>query len=63
MLLTGISYHHQDHVLVIALDTPGGLPEAVEHIPTHSASWSPAWMTGSTVIEVEDSQGHQTIVR
>src|SRR3954453_22065372 len=34
-LLTGISYDHKDDVLVIGLDTPGGLPEDIEHPAYH----------------------------
>ena len=64
VLLAGISYDHKDDVIVIGLDTPGGLPEEVEHLV-----WNPQRVMvtglddGSTVIEVEDAEGHQTIVR
>jgi hypothetical protein len=63
-LLTGISYDHKDDVLVIGLDTPGGLPEEVEHIVYHPLRVMVTSMEdGSTVIDVEDAERHQTIIR
>jgi hypothetical protein len=64
VLLTGISYDHKDDVLVIGLDTPGGLPEEVEHIVHHPQRVMVTSMEdGSTAIGVEDAEGHQTIIR
>jgi hypothetical protein len=63
-LLTGISYDHKDDVFVIGLDTPGGLPEDVEHLVYHPQRVMVTGLEdGSTVIDVEDAEGHQTIVR
>ena len=63
-LLTGVSYDHKDDVLVIGLDTPGGLPEDVEHLVYHPQR---VMVTGledrSSVIDVEDAERHQTIIR
>src|SRR3954470_8340523 len=64
VLLTGISYDHKDDVLVIGLDTPGGLPEEVEHIVDHPQRVMVTSMEdGSTAIDVEDAEGHQTLLR
>jgi molybdopterin-guanine dinucleotide biosynthesis protein A len=46
VLLTGISYDHKDDVLVIALDTPAGLPEVVEHLVQHPRREVPALPAG-----------------
>ena len=63
-LLTGISYDRKDDVLVIGLDTPGGLPEEVEHIVDHPQRVMVTSMEdGSTVIDVEDAERHQTLIR
>src|SRR6187200_2292870 len=63
-LLAGISYDHKDDVLVIGLDTPGGLPEDVEHFVHQPQRVMVTGLEdGSTVIDVDDSDGHQTIVR
>src|SRR3954470_24865941 len=64
VLLTGISYDPKDDVLVIGLDTPGGLPEEVEHMVSNPQRVMVTGLDdGSTVIDVEDAEGHQTIVR
>jgi hypothetical protein len=64
VLLAGISYDHKDDVIAIGLDTPGGLPEEVEHIVSHPQRIMVAGLEdGSTVIDVDDTEGHQTIVR
>jgi hypothetical protein len=64
VLLAAISYDHKDDVLVIGLDTPGGLPEEVEHLVYNPQRVMVTGLDdGSTVIEVEDADGHQTIVR
>jgi hypothetical protein len=64
VLLTGISYDHKDDVLVIGLDTPGGLPEEVEHLVQHPQRVMVTSMEdSSTVIDVEDAESHQTIIR
>jgi hypothetical protein len=64
VLLAGISYDDKDDVLVIGLDTPGGLPEEVEHLVSNPQRVMVAGLDdGSTVIDVEDAEGHQTIVR
>jgi hypothetical protein len=64
VLLAGISYDPKDDVVVIGLDTPGGLPEEVEHMVYNPQRIMVTGMDdGSTVIEVEDAEGHQTIVR
>ena len=64
MLLTGISYDHKDDVLVIGLDTPGGVPEGVEHIVDHPQRVMVTSMEdSSTVIDVDDAERHQTIIR
>jgi len=63
-LLAAVSYDHKDDVLVIGLDTPGGLPEEVEHFVHHPQRIMVTGLEdGSTVIDVEDAEGHQTIVR
>jgi hypothetical protein len=64
VLLTGISYDHKDDVLVIGLDTPGGLREEAEHLvyqPQRVMVTGPE--DGSSVIDVEDAERHQTIIR
>jgi Family of unknown function (DUF5335) len=64
VLLAGISYDEKDDVLVIGLNTQGGLQEEVEHLV-----WNPQQVMvtsledGSTAIEVEDAESHQTIIR
>jgi hypothetical protein len=64
VLLAGISYDDKDDVLVIGLDTPGGLPEEVEHLVDHPQRIMVTGLDdGSTAIDVEDAEGHQTIVR
>jgi hypothetical protein len=64
VLLAGISYDDKDDVLVIGLDTPGGLPEEVEHLVDHPQRIMVTGLDdGSTVIEVEDPDGHQTLIR
>src|SRR4051795_3531962 len=64
VLLAGISYDSKDDVLVIGLDTPGGLPEEVEHLVYHPQRVMVTGLDdGSTVIDVEDAEEHQTIVR
>ena len=64
VLLTGISYDDKDDVLVIGLDTPGGLPEEAEHLVHHPQRVMVTGLQdGSTVIDVEDAERHQTIVR
>jgi hypothetical protein len=64
VLLAGISYDHKDDVLVIGLDTPGGLPEEVEHLVYHPQRVMVTGLDdGSTAIDVEDAEQHQTIIR
>jgi hypothetical protein len=64
VLLAGVSYDDKDDVLVIGLDTPGGLPEEVEHLVYNPQRVMVTGLEdGSTVIEAEDAEGHQTIVR
>ena len=64
VVLAGISYDDKDDVLVIGLDTPGGLPEETEHLVYNPQRVMVTGLDdGSTAIEVEDSEGHQTIVR
>jgi hypothetical protein len=64
VLLTGISYDHKDDVFVIGLDTPGGLPEDAQHLVYNPQRVMVTGLDdGSTVIDVEDAEGHQTIVR
>jgi hypothetical protein len=64
VLLSGISYDHKDDVLVVGLDTPGGLPEEYEHMVSHPQKVMVTGMDdGSTAIDVADPEGHETIVR
>jgi hypothetical protein len=64
VLLAGVSYDDKDDVLVIGLDTPGGLPEEAEHLVSKPRRVMVAGLEdGSTAIDVEDAEGHQTIVR
>jgi hypothetical protein len=64
VLLAGISYDDKDDVLVIGLDTPGGLPEEVEHMVHEPQRVMVTGLDdGSTVIEVKDAEGRQTIIR
>jgi hypothetical protein len=64
VLLTGISYDHKDDVLVIGLDTPGGLREEAEHLVYHPQRVMVTRLEdGSSVIDVEDAERHQTIIR
>jgi hypothetical protein len=64
VLLAGISYDHKDDVLVIGLDTPGGLPEEAEHVVYHPQRVMVTSLEdSSTVIDVEDAERHQTIIR
>lgn len=64
VLLTGMSYDHKDDVLVVGLDTPGGLPEEAEHLVSNPRRVMVTGLgDGSTVIDVEDAERHQTIVR
>jgi hypothetical protein len=60
VLLAGISYDDKDDVLVIGLDRP----EQVEHFVYNPKRVLVTGLDdGSTVIEVEDAEGHQTIIR
>jgi uncharacterized protein DUF5335 len=62
VLLAGISYDDKDHVVVIGLDTPGGLPEEVEHFVSNPQRVMVTGLDdGSTVIEVEDAESRQTL--
>ena len=62
--LAGISYDNKDDALVIGLDAPGGLPEEVEHFVYNPQRIMVADQDdGSTVIEVEDAESRQTIIR
>jgi hypothetical protein len=63
-LLTGISYDHKDDVVVIGLDAPGGLPEDAQHLVYGPKKIFVAGGDGlETVIDIEDAEGHKTIVR
>ena len=66
LVLTGISYDDRDDVLVIGLDAPGKPEEDLERmvdrprrIMVATSETPPEEMT----IDVEDAEGHQTIVR
>jgi hypothetical protein len=65
LVLTGISYDDRDDVLVIGLDAPGEPAEDLERmvdrpqrIMVATSEAPPEEMT----IDVEDAEGHQTIV-
>jgi hypothetical protein len=66
LILTGISYDHKDDIVVIGLDAPGGTPEEYEHLVQKPQRIMVApGGPGETdmVIDIEDSEGHKTIVR
>jgi hypothetical protein len=60
VLLAGISYDDKDDVLVVGLDSP----EDVEHFVYNPQRVLVTGLDdGSTVIDVEDAEGNQTIIR
>jgi hypothetical protein len=66
LILTGITYDDRDDVFVIGLDAPGNPPEDLERMVDHpkrimvaTSGTPPEEMT----IDIEDAEGHQTIVR
>jgi hypothetical protein len=62
--LAGITYDHKDDVVVIGLDGVGGPPEEHERMvnePTRVLVASGD--AGVAAIDVEDAEGHKTIVR
>jgi Family of unknown function (DUF5335) len=62
--LTGITYDHKDDILVVGLDAKGGLPEELEHIVYQPQKiYLANDEAGLTVFDVEDAEGHQTLVR
>jgi hypothetical protein len=62
--LAGISYDNKDDVVVIGLDAPGGLPEEYERMVYEPTKIFVASSDdGGTAIDVDDSEGHKTIVR
>jgi hypothetical protein len=62
--LTGITYDHKDDILVIGLDAPGGVTEELEHIVYQPQKiYLASDEDGPTVFDVEDGEGHQTLVR
>jgi hypothetical protein len=65
LVLTGISYDDRDDILVIGLDAPGEPKEDLERMVDHprrimvaTSETPPEELT----IDVEDADGHQTIV-
>jgi hypothetical protein len=61
--LTGMTYDDGDDILVIGLDAPGGLPEDLERIVYHPTKIYVAEEDDMTIFDIEDSEGHQTLVR
>jgi hypothetical protein len=63
LLLVGISYDHKDDIVVIGLDAKGGLTEELEHIVYSPKKIYLATGEGdATVFDIEDGEGHQTLV-
>jgi hypothetical protein len=64
LILTGMSYDNKDDVMVIGLDSPGGIREEYTHMVQHPQRVMVA--TGEDMpmsIDIEDDEAHQTIVR
>jgi hypothetical protein len=62
--LTGITYDSHDDILVIGLDAEGGVTEELEHIVYHPQKiYLASGDDAETVFDVEDAEGHQTLVR
>ncbi|HEV7753446.1 MAG TPA: DUF5335 family protein [Baekduia sp.] len=65
LVLTGITYDHNDDIVVIGVDAPGGDPEEYEHVVADPQTIMVA--TGDPdgpplVIDVEDAEGRHHIV-
>jgi hypothetical protein len=64
LILTGITYDHKDDILVVGLDAMGGRTEELEHIVYQPQKiYLATDEVGLTVFDVEDAEGHQTLVR
>ena len=64
LILTGISYDDRDDIVVIALDAEGDLTEEVEHMVSQPQKIYVAdGDDGSTTIDIDDAEGHKTLVR
>jgi hypothetical protein len=66
LTLVGVTYDDRDDVVVIGLDSPGGYVEEFEHMVSHPQRIMVA--TGDPngpelVIDIEDDQSHQHIVK
>jgi hypothetical protein len=64
LILTGITYDHKDDIVVIGLDAEGGLTGELEHIVYQPQKiYVASGEDGMTAMDVEDAEGHQTLVR
>lgn len=65
LILTGISYDDRDDVLVIGLDAPGGTQEDLEHLVSQPQRIILDDAEGDipSTIDVEDGEGHRTLVQ
>ncbi len=64
LLLTGITYDDGDDIVVIGLDAQGGLVEELEHIVYQPKKiYVASEEGGTTTLDIEDAEGHQTLVR
>jgi hypothetical protein len=62
--LTGITYDDGDDILVIGLDAQGGPPEELQHIVYDPQKiYLASGEDQTTVLDVEDAEGAQTLVR
>jgi hypothetical protein len=64
LVLTGITYDRGDDIVVIGLDAEGGIVEEVEHIVYQPQKiYVASEEDGTTTFDIEDAEGHQTLVR
>ena len=64
LVLRGITYDNKDDIVVIGLDAQGGVSEEVEHIVYHPQKiYVASGEDDTTVFDIQDSEGHQTLVR
>jgi Family of unknown function (DUF5335) len=66
LVVTGMTYDEKDDVLVIGLDVPGGHVEELEHFvyrPQAILAAGPQDLETELVLDIQDDENHQTIVR